>query len=91
MLETREENIKLSEEEKLRRLKEAKGGTWYDGWTPYCMTCNYSGRMEPKDYGFKCPYCGNEIGYNLTRLQESPLNNPEYVKGLKLNLYGNKK
>lgn len=84
MLETREENIKLSEEEKLRRLKNKNG-------IIYCMCCNYSGRMEQKDYGFKCPYCGNEIGYNLMRLQESPLNNLEYVKGLKLNLYGNKK
>lgn len=31
-METVEENVKLSQEEKLRRLKEAKDGTWYDGW-----------------------------------------------------------
>ena len=35
-METVQENINLSDEEKLKRLKEAKGGTWYDGWKPYC-------------------------------------------------------
>lgn len=58
-----------------RRLKEAKGGTWYDGWRPYCMMCNRSDRMVSEPYGFKCPQCGNMIGFNLKRLKESPLNN----------------
>lgn len=38
-METIEENRNLSEDEKLHRLKIAKGGTWYDGWKPYCMMC----------------------------------------------------
>lgn len=65
-METIEENRNLSEDEKLRRLKIAKGGTWYD--------CQKSPRMIAKDFGFECPNCGNLIGFNLTRLQESPLN-----------------
>lgn len=55
-METVQENINLSDEEKLKRLKEANG------------------RMISTDYGFKCPSCGNMIGFNLTRLKESPLN-----------------
>ena len=73
-MESVQENINLSDEEKLKRLKEANGGTWYDGWKPYCCTCSYNGRMISTDYGFKCPSCGNMIGFNLTRLKESPLN-----------------
>lgn len=75
ILETIEENLKLSEEEKLSRLKKAKGGTWYDGWRPYCLNCSTSERMVATNYGFKCLCCGNLIGFNLTRLKESPLNN----------------
>lgn len=74
-METVQENINLSDEEKLRRLKEAKGGTWYDGWKPYCCMCSTSIRMDSQPYGFRCRMCGNMIGFNLTRLQESPLNN----------------
>lgn len=74
-LETIEENRKLSETEKLNRLKKVKGGTWYDGWRPYCLNCSSSDRMQQTDFGFRCPCCGNLIGFNLTRLQESPLNN----------------
>ena len=73
-METVQENINLSDEEKLKRLKEAKGGTWYDSQKPYCCTCSYNGRMISTDYGFKCPSCRNMIGFNLTRLKESPLN-----------------
>lgn len=73
-METVQENINLSDEEKLKRLKKAKGGTWYDGWQPYCCMCHYNGRMTPMSYGFCCPCCGNMIGFNLTRLKESPLN-----------------
>lgn len=73
----------LPEHEKLRLLKEAKGGTWYDGWRPYCIKCNTLGRMTQMEYGFKCegkddwfrrPGCGNMIGWDLKRLKESPLN-----------------
>lgn len=73
-METIQDNVTLSEEEKLRRVKEAKGETWYEDWKPYCMMCSYNGRMEKQNYGFRCPSCGNMIGFNLTRLQESPLN-----------------
>lgn len=73
-METIQENLNLSKEEKLSRLKAAKDGTWYDGWKPYCMSCSFSGRMIQTDYGFKCPSCCNMIGFNLTRLKESPLN-----------------
>lgn len=81
-METIQENIKLSQEEKLRRLKEAKDGTWYDGWKPFCMMCSYNDRMISTDYGFRCPSCGNMIGFNLTRLQESPLNKRNRGKSL---------
>lgn len=73
-LETVKENEQLSIEEKMRRVKEAKGGTWYNNWKPYCCACSYSDKMIPMPYGFRCPECGNMIGWNLTRLQESPLN-----------------
>jgi hypothetical protein len=72
-------NISLSEEEKLNKLKEAKLGSWYDGWQPYCtqtqVPCK-SGlyRMDKMLYGFRCSFCGNMIGFNLQRLNESPLN-----------------
>lgn len=72
--ETVQDNNSLTEEEKLKRVKEAKGGTWYDGWRPYCMMCDYGGRMTQHSYGFQCPKCRNLIGWNLKRLQESPLN-----------------
>jgi tRNA(Ile2) C34 agmatinyltransferase TiaS len=67
-------NESLTEQERLRILKEAKGGSWYDGWKPYCMVCNYTGRMDSRNYGFRCPKCENMIGFNLERLKESPLN-----------------
>lgn len=74
VMETMQDNLSLSEEEKLRRVKEAKGGTWYDGWRPYCTMCDFGGRVRQYPYGFRCPKCGNITGWNLTRLQESPLN-----------------
>ena len=52
LMETLKQNIDLPEKEKLRRLKEAKGGTWYDGWRPCCMMCNRSDRMVSEPYGF---------------------------------------
>jgi uncharacterized protein YchJ len=69
-----QDNISLTDEEKLNRLKKAKDGSWYENWNPYCMTCDTMSRMTKKDHGFKCLHCGNLIGWDLTRLQESPLN-----------------
>ena len=65
---------RLSSEQKLETLKLAKGGTWYDGWKPYCLMCSYGGRMDERKFGFQCPKCKNMIGWDLTRLKESPLN-----------------
>lgn len=73
-METKAENEALSEEERLERVKKAKGGTWYDGWKPYCLMCTTMTRMAKMNYGFRCVQCGNMIGWNLTRLAESPLN-----------------
>lgn len=64
----------LPEETKLAMLKDAKSGTWYDGWQPYCMTCPTVMRMDTKEYGFRCSCCGNMIGWDCKRLVESPLN-----------------
>ncbi len=68
----------LSIDAQLKTLKEAKGGTWYDGWKPYCLvdTCMDSRltRMCPMPYGFRCSFCGNMIGFDLIRLVESSLN-----------------
>jgi hypothetical protein len=85
-LKTIAENKVLSPEERKEILKEAKGGTWYDGWKPFCFAfqgkeCT-SPRMLQEDYGFRCPDCGNLIGWDCMRLEESPLNNSEYVKFL---------
>lgn len=64
----------LSKEEQHEMLKKAKGGSWYDGWKPYCGTCSTMARMIPQDYGFSCSFCRNMIGYDLYRVIESPLN-----------------
>lgn len=73
-MKTIKDNIQLTKEERLQTLKLAKGGTWYDNWKPYCLTCSTMNRMEQKEFGFKCNTCGNLIGWDLTRLLESPLN-----------------
>lgn len=73
-MKTIKENESLSESEKLETLKRAKGGTWYTGWKPYCSICSCILRMEEKPYGFQCSHCKNIIGWDLTRLKESPLN-----------------
>ena len=52
-----EKNRNLSEDEKLRRLKIAKGGTWYE--------------CQKSDFGFECPNCGNLIGFNQTYIRMS--------------------
>lgn len=73
---TTDESAALPEETKLQTLKESKGSPWYDGWTPYCLVpaCRGLGRMERRPYGFECPGCGNLIGFDLVRLDDSPLN-----------------
>lgn len=64
-METIQQNLNLSEEEKLKRLKRDKGRTLYDGQKPYCGMYSYRGRMNSMPYGFECPSCGNMIGFNL--------------------------
>lgn len=71
---TKEQSAALPEDEKLRLLKAAKGGAWYDEWRPYCLVCPTTIRMSRQPYGFHCRRCGNMIGFNLTRLADSPLN-----------------
>jgi len=75
-MSTVEKESSRTEDEKLSLLKEAKMGTWYDGWKPYCVSdkCKRMPRMDRKAHGFTCPACGNIIGWNLCRLQESPTN-----------------
>ena len=73
-MKTIEENETLGPQERLEILMDAKGGTWYNGWKPFCLNCSCSQRMEQTSFGFKCPKCKNLIGWDLTRLQESPLN-----------------
>jgi hypothetical protein len=67
-------NLTLSAREKLARVKKAKGGKWYEGWAPYCLNCSCTDKMSERSYGFQCLACKNMIGWNLTRLEESPLN-----------------
>lgn len=74
-METLAQNRDLPLEEKQARLRAAKGGNWYEGWRPYCLNCSTIHRMEAKSFGFQCNNCKNLIGFNLTRLRESPLNN----------------
>jgi hypothetical protein len=73
---TSQQSAVLPEEEKLRVLKESKGSQWYDGWRPYCLVphCRSYERMDQHTYGFKCHACGNMIGFDLVRLDDSPLN-----------------
>jgi hypothetical protein len=68
------ESSALPPETKDAMLRKAKPGTWYDGWQPYCGTCDSMGRMHQEAYGFRCGRCGNMIAWDMTRLVESPLN-----------------
>ncbi len=72
------ESAALPEDVKLATLKEAKGGSWYDdNWKPYCVRDECTSglqRMEKHPYGFECKTCKNKIGWDLTRLDDSPLN-----------------
>lgn len=84
VMKTKADMQALTEAEKLTMTKQAKSGTWYDDeWQPYCSMCSTMGRMTKKSYGFECEGkgdhfnrkgCGNIIGFDLTRLKESPLN-----------------
>jgi len=74
---TQAESSALPPETKDAMLREAKPGTWYDGWRPYCgqeQTYCSMPRMVQEPYGFRCPECGNMIAWDLTRIAESPLN-----------------
>ncbi|MDO9185338.1 MAG: hypothetical protein Q7W13_04935 [Bacteroidia bacterium] len=73
-MKTIKDNELLTESEKLKTIKLAKGGTWYNDWKPYCLNCSCNLRMQQKPYGFICSSCKDIIGWDLTRLQESPIN-----------------
>ena len=60
-------------DEDLATLKKAKGGSWYDGWRPYCLVCQDMPRMSRKPFGFECPDCSNMINWDLTRHPDSPV------------------
>lgn len=65
-------------EKRLEMSKAAHSGTWYsDDYTPYCgqeiKKCSMP-RTVKTSYGFRCPECGNMIGWDFKRLKESPLN-----------------
>ena len=79
----------LSPEQKYEAVKNAKldmGCTWSDehdkNYTPYCGSsiCSTSSergcmpRMKHMPYGFKCGFCNNMLGFDMVRLEESPLN-----------------
>jgi predicted RNA-binding Zn-ribbon protein involved in translation (DUF1610 family) len=57
--------VTMSQGDKEEMLKKAKAGSYYNGWRPYCLKCDFGGRMEERNYGFQCPKCGNTIGWNL--------------------------
>jgi hypothetical protein len=78
------QSIALPDEEKARMVREAKGGTWYDGWRPYCVAVRCTSglqRMVTEAYGFRCTVCGNMIGWDCVRLIESPLNPTGIAEG----------
>lgn len=77
---TVEYNKSLPKEKQLEILKEAKPGTWYDGWKPYCLKCSTYNRMIEMPYGFRCVACCNMIGFDLCRLKESTVaENIDYI------------
>ncbi len=61
--------------EMLAKAQEMSGASKNPNWRPYCLTCTTFDRMNSQPYGFKCRKCGNEIGFDLQRVEESPLNN----------------
>ena len=81
MSRTRAESAAIPREQQIATLKEAKGGTWHDDWAPYCMVCTSMARMTERDYGFECRCCRNQIGWDLCRLTDSPLNEAKPAEG----------
>lgn len=68
----KEASAMVPDDVRMRRLKLAKGGTWYsDDWRPYCCKCSTFARMTRMPYGFKCECCKNDIGWDLIRLTDS--------------------
>jgi len=54
-----------------------KGGEHVDqskNWLLICECCNRSRKMLLEPYGYKCPKCGDMIGFDFKRLAESPIN-----------------
>lgn len=87
-----EDMRRIAPEEALQMTKDAKGSTWYEDWRPYCaqqqVPCNSRlNRMDKTDYGFRCRFCGNVIGFHLKRLKESPLNDAKYVAPSQIKKY----
>jgi|GEM_PF-5463114 len=81
-------NTALSDQQKIEDIQNSCGKDKDLTYTPFCFAriikrwaCK-SPRMISKPYGFKCPECGNMLGFNSERLVESPLNkiNPETYK-----------
>jgi hypothetical protein len=68
------ESAAIAPEVALETLKQAKGFTLYEGWKPFCMACPTFDRMSQQPYGFQCSSCQNMIGWDLCRLDDSPLN-----------------
>lgn len=67
----------LSEEDRVKAIEAENPHVDGKVWLPYCCAENCSSglaRMAKRKYGFECIYCGNRIGWNMYRLQESPLN-----------------
>lgn len=85
---TSEQSAQLPIETRSAMLKMAKGGTWYEGWRPYCTQCNTMARMTEHPYGFSCVFCKNKIGWNLVRLIDSPLSENIMQISMPLVTYG---
>ncbi len=78
-MKTIKENQNLSCEQKIAILKNAKGGELIPNWSPFCLNCASNTRMLRQSYGFQCKSCRNMIGWDLTRLVESPTNEVERI------------
>lgn len=68
----------LNSRERVEAIEKENPHVDGNSWQPYCCVENCSSglaRMVKRDYGFECRYCLNQIGWNMYRLKESPLNN----------------
>ncbi len=70
-MNTKEYNQSLSESERQEIINKANGFETRPDWNPYCLKCSSSSRMLRTDYGWKCNNCGNEIGWNLQRINSN--------------------